>query len=169
VDAVAAKDWVVYSQPPFGGPATVLEYLSRYTHRVAFSNSRLRALADDQVTFSYRDRRDHNRLKEMTVPAAEFIRRFLLHVTPSGLCRLRHYGFLSNRAKEQRLLRCRLLLGQPETPAAVPSPTGAWLVRLTSADPTRCPRCGQGPMLRVACLPKESGPAGTGPVAANSS
>jgi len=97
LEPLAVKDWVVYSQPPFGGAAQVLEYLSRYTHRVAFSNSRLRAIEDGCVTFSYRDRRDHNQLKELTLPAAEFIRRFLLHVTPPGLCRMRHYGFLSIR------------------------------------------------------------------------
>jgi hypothetical protein len=83
------------------------------------SNGRLRAIADGSVTFSYRDRRDHNRPKELTLSAAEFIRRFLLHVTPPGLCRMRHYGFLSNRAKEQQLLRCRALLGPAEVPASV--------------------------------------------------
>jgi len=156
LEPLAAKDWVVYSQPPFGGAAQVLEYLSRYTHRVALSNGRLRAIEDGRVTFTYRDRRDHNRPKELTVAAAEFIRRFLLHVTPPGLCRMRHYGFLSNRVKEQQLPRCRTLLGQAEAPAvAVPPTATALLLRLTGQDVTRCPQCGQGSMVRVERLPKE--------------
>jgi hypothetical protein len=161
LEPVAAKDWVVYSQPPFGGAAQVLEYLSRYTHRVALSNGRLRAIADGRVTFSYRDRRDPNRPKELTLPAAEFIRRFLLHVTPPGLCRMRHYGFLSNRVKEQQLPRCRVLLGQAQTPApAVPLTAAAWLLRLTGQDPTRCPQCGQGILVRRPLPRPEPGPRG---------
>jgi hypothetical protein len=163
VEPVAAKDWVVYSQPPFGGAAQVLEYLSRYTHRVALSNGRLRAVEDGRVTFRYRDRRDHNRLKELTLPAAEFIRRFLLHVTPPGLCRMRHYGFLSNRAKEQQLARCRSLLGQAEPAAASwPATAAAVLLRLTGQDVTRCPHCEQGHMVRTQRLPKEPRPVGAG-------
>jgi hypothetical protein len=173
LEPVAAKDWVVYSQPPFGGPATVLEYLSRYTHRVALSNSRLQAIEDGRVTFTYRDRRDHNRQKELTVSATEFIRRFLLHVTPPGLCRMRHYGFLSNRAKEQQLPRCRTLLGQAETPSvAVPPTATELLLRLTGLDVRHCPQCGQGNMVRVGRLPKEAPPKGgqgVTPRAANSS
>jgi hypothetical protein len=155
LEPLAAKDRVVYSQPPFGGAATVLEYLSRYTHRVALSNSRLRAIADGQVTFTYRDRRDHNRLKELTLSAHEFIRRFLQHVTPPGLCRMRHYGFLSNRTKEQQLARCRALLHQPETPTADGSSrTTAVVLPGTGPDSRRCPQCGQGNMVRVERLPK---------------
>jgi hypothetical protein len=172
LEPLAAKDWVVYSQPPFGGPEKVLEYLSRYTHRVALSNSRLRAIADGRVTFTYRDRRDHNRPKEVTVSAAEFLRRFLLHVTPPGLCRMRHYGFLSNRLKEQHLLRCRTLLGQELTPpAARPPNAAALLLALTGQEGRRCPQCGQGNLVRVQRLPKEPRPPteGVAPPAANSS
>jgi Putative transposase/Transposase zinc-binding domain len=172
LEALAAKDWVVYCQPPFGGATQVLEYLSRYTHRVALSNGRLRAIADGHVTFTYRDRRDHNRPKELTVWAAEFIRRFLLHVTPPGLCRMRHYGFLSNRVKEQQLSRCRTLLGQVPTQAVALPPTApALLLRLTGQDVTRCPQCGQGSMVRVQRLPKQPRlqADGTVPSAANSS
>ena len=172
LEPLAAKDWVVYCQPPFGGAAQVLEYLSRYTHRVALSNGRLRAFEDGRVTFRYRDRRDHNRPKELTVSAAEFIRRFLLHVTPSGMCRMRHYGFLSNRLKEQQLPRCRTLLGQAEVTAlALPLLASALLLRLTGQDVMRCPACGQGRMVRVARLPKAARPplASTAPAAANSS
>jgi predicted Zn-ribbon and HTH transcriptional regulator len=142
---LAAKEWVVYSQPPFGGPDKVLEYLSRYTHRVAISNGRLLAIANGGVTFTYRDRRDGNRSKELTITAAEFLRRFLLHVTPSGLCRIRHYGFLSNRAKEKQLPRCRALLGQRPPPPQEPvRDVVALLLRFTGVDVTRCPRCQQG-------------------------
>jgi hypothetical protein len=145
---LAAKDWVVYSQPPFGGPDKVLEYLSRYTHRVAISNRRLLGIADGKVTFSYRDRRDGNQVKELTIAAPEFLRRFLLHVTPPGLCRIRHYGFLSNRCKEQQLPRCRALLGQPPpTTAEAPLDVVGLILRFTGIDVTRCPQCQQGTLV----------------------
>ena len=148
------KDWVVYSQPPFGGPDKVLEYLSRYTHRVAISNRRLLGIADGKVTFTYRDRRDGNRVKELTIAAVEFMRRFLLHVTPPGLCRIRHYGFLSNRCKEQQLPRCRQLLGQVPPPnTAVPLDVPALLLRFTGIDVTRCPHCQQGKLIAVERVP----------------
>ncbi len=145
---LAAKDWVVFSQPPFGGPDKVLEYLSRYTHRVAISNRRLLNLADGQVTFSYRDRRDHNRQKELTISAPEFLRRFLQHVTPAGLCRIRHYGFLSNRCKKEQLPRCRALLGQPP-PAKETLDVVALVLRGTGIDVSRCPHCQEGTMVAV--------------------
>jgi hypothetical protein len=140
----------VFSQPPFGGPDQVLDYLSRYTHRVAISNRRLLDIADGQVTFAYRDRRDGNRLKELTIGAPEFLRRFLLHVTPPGLCRIRHYGFLSNRCKKEQLPRCRALLGQPPPPNAEAAlDVGALVLRCTGIDVTRCPHCKKGTMIAV--------------------
>jgi Putative transposase len=150
VARLAAKDWVVYSQPPFGKAEQVLDYLSRYTHRVAISNGRLLDVADGQVVFTYRDRRDGNRVKELTLGAGEFLRRFLLHVTPPGLCRIRHYGFMSNRAKPQQLPLCRALLGQPPPPK--PSPVrdvAALVLRLTGIDVTRCPHCQHGKLVAV--------------------
>ena len=93
------KDWIVYSKPPFGGPDYVLQYLGRYTHRVAISNHRLLALVDRQVTFRWRDSADHNRQKVMTVSRDEFLRRFLLHLLPKGFVRIRHFGFLANRRR----------------------------------------------------------------------
>jgi predicted Zn-ribbon and HTH transcriptional regulator len=145
---LAAKDWVVYSQAPFAGPEKVLDYLSRYTHRVAISNHRLRRLEGDQLTFDYRDRRDGNLLKQLTLPAHEFIRRFLQHVVPSGFCRLRHFGFLGNRVKEERLQRCRVLLGQPPREAPPPAPPNPLelLRNLTGIDVRQCPRCQVGTM-----------------------
>jgi Putative transposase/Transposase zinc-binding domain len=146
---LAAKDWVVYCQPPFGGAEKVLEYLSRYTHRVAISNRRLLKVADGKVTFSYRDRRDGNQVKELTVSAAEFLRRFLLHVTPPGLCRMRHYGFLSNRGKQQQLPRCRALLRVPAEPSVEALAPLLLLLRWTGVDVTRCPQCQQGTMVAI--------------------
>ena len=107
LEAVAARHWVCFCREPFDSPQKVLEYLSRYTHRVAIGNGRLLDIADGQVTFSYLDRKDNGRRKEQTVSADEFIRRFLLHVLPRGLFRMRHYGILANRFKAQRLARCR--------------------------------------------------------------
>jgi hypothetical protein len=147
---LAAKDWVVYSQPPFGGPDKVLEYLSRYTHRVAISNRRLLDVTDGKVTFNYRDRRDGDRLKELTITATEFLRRFLQHITPSGLCRIRHYGFLSNRSKKQQLPRCRALLGQPPPPSDAAALTVVALVlHFTGIDMSRCPHCKQGTLVAM--------------------
>src|SRR5207244_924143 len=146
----------------------VLEYLSRYTHRVAISNGRLLDIADGQVTFTYRDRRDGNRSKELTIAASEFLRRFLLHVTPSGLCRIRHYGFLSNRAKEKQLPRCRALLGQPPPPPKeAERDVVALLLRFTGVDVTRCPRCQQGKLMcmeRILPMPTCPGLAATVPM-----
>ena len=176
LEPLATKDWVVYSQPPFGGPAAVLEYLSRYTHRVAISNSRLRAVEGGRVTFAYRDRRDHNRPKELTLPAAEFIRRFLLHVTPPGLCRMRHYGFLSHRAKGPQLARCRALLGPAAAAAAAAAaglaPAALLVLQWAGPEAPPCPQCGRGHMVRVGRLPREPGPdapAGARPTVADSS
>lgn len=99
-------EWVVYSKPPFGGPDQVLDYLGRYTHRVAISNHRLVSLKDGKVTFRWRDYKDGNKQKNMTLDANEFIRRFLLHVLPGGFVRIRHYGILANPHREQKLALC---------------------------------------------------------------
>jgi predicted RNA-binding Zn-ribbon protein involved in translation (DUF1610 family) len=133
------KDWIVYSKPPFGGPEYVLQYLGRYTHRVAISNHRLVALADGQVTFRWRDSADHNRQKVMTVSRDEFLRRFLLHLLPKGFVRIRHFGFLANRSRAALLPRC--LAALHATPPTNESQTAA-----TPTHPLwRCPNCG-GPM-----------------------
>jgi hypothetical protein len=145
---------VVYSQPPFAGPEKVLDYLSRYTHRIAISNHRLRSLEDGRVTFDYRDRRDGNQVKQLTIPAAEFIRRFLTHVAPPSFCRIRHYGFLGNRVKEARLERCRALLDASAVATAeVPEDPLALLLQLTGVDVSKCPECKEGTMVVVECLP----------------
>jgi hypothetical protein len=137
------KNWVVYSKPPFGGPEYVLQYLGRYTHRVAISNHRLVSLADGQVTFRWRDSADHNQKKLMTLSLDEFLRRFLLHLLPKGFVRIRHFGFLANRRRSMLLPLCFSALGtvppqiQPETSPAQQS------------DPLwSCPKCG-GPMVVI--------------------
>ena len=155
LDRLYGKAWVVYSKPPFGSPEQVLAYLARYTHRVAISNQRLLRLEGDRVTFTYKDYSQGGRVREMTLSAEEFIRRFLLHVLPEGFVRIRYYGLLANRHRANNLARCReLLIGDTATElaAAEPPARGAWqarLARLTGKDPTLCPHCGQGRLHRV--------------------
>ena len=151
-------EWVVYAKPPFGGPAQVLEYLGRYTHRVAISNHRLLALTEGQVCFRWRDYRDHNREKTMTLDAAEFLRRFLLHVLLPGFHRIRHYGFLGNRARGVNLARCRALLAMPPAlPApAIPHDYRDVIAAFTGVSLRVCPVCQQGQMLRVQTLPRDT-------------
>jgi hypothetical protein len=106
------QDWVVYAKPPFGGADHVLNYLARYTHRVAISNHRLVAFENDHVSFRWRDYAHGGKKKVMTLSADEFLRRFLIHVLPKGLVRIRHFGFFANRRRETALARCRQLLGE---------------------------------------------------------
>jgi hypothetical protein len=101
------QDWVVYAKPPFGGPEYVLQYLARYTHRVAISNPRLVSLADGKVTFRWKDYAHGKKKSKMTLTADEFLRRFLLHVLPRGFVRIRHFGFLSARRRGQLITVCR--------------------------------------------------------------
>ena len=153
LDGLYRTSWVVYSKPPFGSPEQVLAYLARYTHRVALSNSRLVRLEGDQVTFTYKDYAQGSRVREMTLLADEFIRRFLLHVLPERFVRIRHYGLFANRHRASQLERCRDLLGQPAAQAQVQARVRedwqARCVRLTGRDPTLCPVCGQGHLRRV--------------------
>src|SRR6266567_1229200 len=137
------KDWIVYSKPPFGGPDYVLQYLGRYTHRVAISNHRLVTLADGQVTFRWRDSADHNQQKVMTVSRDEFLRRFLLHLLPKGFVRIRHFGILANRRRAALLPRCFAALH------ATPPKNESEMSTAPTAHPLwRCPKCG-GPMVVV--------------------
>jgi hypothetical protein len=113
---VRATEWVVYAKEPLQAPQHVLTYLARYTHRVAISNHRLVALHDGQVTFRYKDYRRGHRLRTLTLDAVEFLRRLMLHVPPHGFHRLRHFGFLANRMRREKLVQCRALLGQTLRP-----------------------------------------------------
>src|SRR6266404_221356 len=133
------KDWVVYAKPPFGGPEYVLQYLGRYTHRVALSNHRLVSFAGGKVTFRWRDSAHNNEQKLLTLSLDEFLRRFLLHVLPKGFVRIRNFGFLANRRRATLLPLCFHLLGSaPQTEQDISASND-------SSDLWRCPKCG-GPM-----------------------
>lgn len=137
------KPWVVYSKAPFAGPARLIDYLSRYTHRVAITNNRIMGCRDGQVTFNYRDRRDGDRRKQMALPVDQFIGRFLTHVLPSRFMRIRHYGYLANRIKQNRLAQIRKRIGArtPELQALVP--TAEQLLEMVLGIPAdKCPCCG---------------------------
>jgi hypothetical protein len=154
-DRLYKKEWVVYAKEPFGGPRQVLAYLGRYTHRVAISNDRLVSMVDGTVTFRWRDYRDANTEKLMTLDAGEFIRRFLLHVLPQGLCKIRYYGIMSNRNRKTMLARCRRLLG---VSSAQTSLSVAWeelLLELTGIDIRVCPECHTGRMMMKRILKAE--------------
>jgi len=136
--------WVVYSQPPFGGPEKVLEYLSLYTHRTAISNERIQSCVNGKVRFIWRDRRNDNELCRSVLPAMEFLRRFASHVLPAGFMRIRHFGLLANRGQSDRLNRCRDLLGQPrhEPSQPVDKQTAIeWLKSVCGLDESVCPWC----------------------------
>jgi len=146
-----AKAWYVYAKAPFAGPQQVLNYLARYTHRIAISNERILDVANDQVRFRYKDYAAGSVIKEMRLDAPEFLRRFLLHVVPRGFMRVHHYGLLANRHRAVRLARCRALLNvpaPPAKPAVAPSPAER-ILQLTGVDILRCPVCGEGPMRRT--------------------
>lgn len=143
---LASKKWVVYAQPPFGGPEHVLGYLARYTHRVAISNHRLVALKDGKVSFGWKDYRHGGRRGVMTLDAVEFLRRFLLHVLPGGFMRIRHYGFLANRCRREKLEICRQLVraAEPARPPSFPTEPATLHDR-----PQQCPQCKGGTMIRI--------------------
>jgi len=134
---LSQQEWVVFAKPPFGGPEQVLQYLARYTHRVAISNHRLVAVTDSHVTFRWKDYAHHSRQRTMTLTGEEFLRRFVQHVLPKGFPRIRYFGWLANRRRNKLLPRCRLLLAQrpAEIPVAPRGKPALWL----------CPFC-HGPM-----------------------
>ncbi len=138
------KDWVVYAKPPFGGPEYVLQYLGRYTHRVAISNHRLLSFADGKVTFRWRDSAHNNEQKLMTLSLDEFLRRFLLHLLPKGFVRIRNFGFLANRRRATLLPLCFQLLGAAQQSQAEQEVSST----NDSRDLWRCPMCG-GPMVVI--------------------
>jgi hypothetical protein len=144
--------WVVYAKPPFGGPERVLNYLGRYTHRVAISNNRLKELKDGKVTFAYKDYKHEHQQKLMTLSADEFLRRFLMHVLPDSFQRIRHYGLLGNRHRAENLARCRKLLAMPEP---VPQHQRDYQQRyqeLSGRDLLLCPHCKTGRMIRIGLI-----------------
>jgi hypothetical protein len=144
-------DWVVYAKPAFSGPESVLDYLGRYTHRVAISNHRLLSVSESEVRFRYRDYAHGNKMKVMRLDAQEFIRRFLTHVLPQGFMRIRHYGLLANRTKRAKLAQARTALDAPPVPRAPAAETVEtfWL-RVANLDIHLCPHCRAGRMIIVA-------------------
>ena len=148
--------WVVYLKPPLAGPEHVLEYLARYTHRIAMSNERLLCVDRHAVVFRYRPPRGSvtHEKKKMRLSHEEFLRRFLLHVLPPGFKRIRHYGLTANRGKAAKLAHCRAQLNAPTPVIAPPESAEAFLMRVTGHDPTRCRHCQQGPLIIVRHLPR---------------
>lgn len=161
LDRLKKSEWVVYAKRPFAGPQQVLDYVGRYTHRVAISNNRLLDIENEQVRFRWKDYRHGDKVKTMTLSADEFIRRFLLHVLPNRFQRIRYYGFLGNRHRQENLDHCRRLLGMqlvnPET-----SPAGQdyrdRYQDLTNCSLLQCPLCQRGRMMPVAILPASPAP-----------
>lgn len=148
IAALAGRDWVVYAKRPVAGPEQTLEYLSRYTHSVAISNWRIVSVADGKVSFRWKDYRDDEREKIMTLDADEFIRRFLLHVLPAGWVRIRHYGVLANGRRARRLAEWRELLAAK--PAVTESEKTGMAEQVEKEDNgATCPCCGKGRMIRL--------------------
>lgn len=162
----ASTPWVVYSKAPMAGPDQVLRYLSRYSHRVAIGNERIVAFHDGEVTFRYRDRRRGNRSDVLTLPATEFVHRFLLHTLPSRFVRIRHYGLLANGQRTRLVARARALLGQPAPPEPIVSTTEDWQAlyqRLTGRDPELCAVCHVGRVRIAFTLEPAPAPSPRGP------
>jgi hypothetical protein len=135
LDQHRRRNWVVYAKPPFGGPTQVLKYLARYTHRVAIDNSRIVSIEDRHVVFRWKDRAHHNQLRMTQLEGSEFLRRFLLHQLPTGLVRIRYYGFLAHRTRRAALSRIRCLLQSPNRRA---------MEGVEQGKPWPCPRCRKG-------------------------
>jgi Putative transposase/Transposase zinc-binding domain len=145
--ALRDKEWVVYAKEPIPDPQHVLKYLARYTHRIAISNHRLVTLEDGQVTFRYKDYQRSHRLRTLTLDAVEFLRRLMLHVPPHGFHRMRHFGFLANRVRQEKLAQCRTLLGyttQSHIPAAAVDRKAPEVPGAAPGDV--CPVCQHGRM-----------------------
>jgi len=156
LNSLRKKDWVVYSKKPFSGPETVLEYLSRYTHRVAISNNRITGIDDETISFRYRDRAHGNKQKIRTLPHHEFIHRFFYHVLPPRYMRIRHFGFLYPRGKKERLQNIRDQLGKSSQPQPDEKPSVSELMlSLTGIDITLCPSCKKGRMQVISVIEKQ--------------
>lgn len=150
LDILYKKEWIVYCKPPFRNAEFVIEYLGRYTHKIAISNNRICKLEDGNVTFKWRDYSDDNKNKLMTLSAFEFIRRFLLHVLPQRFVRIRHYGILSNRNRETKLRKCKKILKVPLNIKDKTKSKETWeeiLFKITGIDHTICSICNKGKMI----------------------
>ncbi|WLC77558.1 IS91 family transposase (plasmid) [Clostridium estertheticum] len=150
IDKLYKKEWVVYCKPPFGSAEHVLEYLGRYSHRVAISNNRIVNLENGYVTFKWKDYRDNNKEKFMTLTVDEFMRRFFMHVLPKKFVKIRHYGILSNRNRSTKLQKCKELTGAVQSKSEnsdVKLSTAELLLKLTGIDINICPCCDKGEMV----------------------
>lgn len=156
IDHLFLKEWVVYCKPSFKQSKDVVEYLSRYTHRVAIGNHRIIKVENDRVLFRYRDYSDRGKVKLMSLDAFEFIRRFLLHVLPERFVKIRYYGLLAQRNRKDLLEECRALFGIPPEEKNTPEIPSDWHelhLRVTGEDITRCPFCGEGRMILIEEMP----------------
>ena len=154
IKTLKGKEWITYSKQPFGGPEHVLEYLGRYTHRVAMTNNRIISIEGGRVTFSYCDRSDDNKIKELSVTAEEFIRRFLLHILPGGFMKIRYYGFLAHANKKESIPLLRQLINpDAEIVEKLTETVEEMMLRLTGVDLSLCPECGKGNMVHIEDLP----------------
>lgn len=150
MDELYRQEWVTYCRPPFRSAQYVIEYLGRYTHRVAISNNRMVKVEQEKVIFRWRDYKDGNKNKQMTLEAFEFIRRFLLHILPNNFVKIRHYGLLSNRNRKTKLRRCREIFGVGSNREQQSTESESWeelLFELTGIDPHLCPCCKKGRMV----------------------
>lgn len=155
IDTVRKKEWIAYAKRPFAGPEQVLEYLGRYTHRIAISNHRILDIQDGRVLFSYRDRSDNNRKKTMNLEAVEFIRRFLLHVLPDGFVKIRYYGFLAHRNKNRCIPLIRKLIDPDAVdPEKIEETAAEIMLRVTGMNISCCRACGKGTMRPIMAIEK---------------
>ena len=154
INSVSKNKWIAYAKRPFAGPQQVLDYLGRYTHRIAISNNRIVSIDDGRVTFTYKDRQNDNEIKKMTLDADEFIRRFLLHVLPKGLIKIRYFGFLAHTNKKKDIALIRKLIDPGATlPEKIQESISEMMLRLTGIDINCCPVCKKGKMIRIRKLP----------------
>jgi len=154
INSVSKKRWIAYAKRPFAGPQQVLEYLGRYTHRVAISNNRIISIDNGRVTFTYKDRQRDNEIKKMTLDADKFIRRFLLHVLPKGFFKIRYFGFLAHTNKKKQIPLIRKLIDPHATlPEKIKESISEMMLRLTGIDISCCPKCKKGKMIRIKKLP----------------
>lgn len=155
IQSLSKTTWIAYAKRPFAGPEQVLEYLGRYTHRVAISNNRIKNIDNGNISFTYRDRSKNNNLKKMTLVADEFIRRFLLHSLPKGFRKIRYFGFLANTNKKKCIPILRgIICPDMVLPDKIDETVQELMLRLTGIDITLCPKCKQGKMKPIRTLPQ---------------
>jgi hypothetical protein len=153
IDCLYKKEWVVYCKEPLSNPMHVMQYLGRYTHKVAISNDRIVKIKNGNVSFKWKDYADQNKSKVMTIDGEEFIRRFLLHVLPLNFVKIRHYGILSNRSRKTKLKQCQDIFGLNRDNIETTQPS--WkneLLGVNSIDVRICPICCEGKMIRKELL-----------------